>query len=81
MTAVFSQYKDSLGRPREGIHAARIPGLDVALWDVVGTICIAGGVAALAGWPIGKTILIALLLGVLAHALFGVRTRVHTLVS
>jgi len=64
------------GAPRTGFHAARVPWLDVALWDSVGTVAL-----ALAGRLIWGGALWAWLLGLLAagealHALCGVRTRV-----
>ena len=35
------------GPPRKGFHARRIPWLDVALWDVIGTVLIAVAIAYL----------------------------------
>ena len=74
----LSQYKDSLGQPRQGFHAARVPLLDVALWDTVGTIVIAICIALLFRVSIWKTVVAAFVLGTLMHIAFGVRTRLTT---
>jgi hypothetical protein len=66
-----------LGEPRQGFHAARIPVLDVALWDTVGTIVIAVVVAYLFNLPVWLTVAAAFLLGIYAHWLFGVNTRLN----
>jgi RsiW-degrading membrane proteinase PrsW (M82 family) len=77
---LLDKYKDALGVPRVGIHAARIPFLDYALWDVVGTI----GIAWLLVLVFAKDkswqntlrwIIIAFALGLFLHILFGVRTK------
>jgi hypothetical protein len=62
--------------PREGIHAYRIPGVDVAAVDIVGTA--AGGyvLAKYMDWSSTTTILSLFALSVPIHAMFGVRTRV-----
>jgi hypothetical protein len=76
----FSKYKDALGAPRTGFHSARIPWIDFALWDTVGTIVIVWLLVILFAKDTspGNTlfwILVALLIGVLFHLLFGVRTK------
>lgn len=71
------KYKDSLGKPNEGVHARRIFG--VAFWDVFMTIV---GGALIAKWfrvDTGKTILTLFVLGILAHRVFCVRTTIDKL--
>lgn len=74
----LSRFSDALGKPRQGFHAARIPVLDIALWDTVGTIAIAGGLAWALGGNVPFWILFAFALGVILHWVFGVKTRVAT---
>lgn len=76
----LSQYKDSLGQPRQGFHAARVPILDVALWDTVGTIVIATCIALMFRLSIWKTVVAAFVLGMLMHIAFDVRTRQTTII-
>jgi len=78
MEPPLAAYKDSLGEPRKGFHAARIPILDVALWDTLGTIVIAALVAYAFKWSAWKTILGAFVLATFLHWLFGVRTKMTT---
>ena len=73
---MLCQFQHVAGRPREGFHAARIPVIDVALWDVVGTICIA---IVLAHWfqtNVGWTLLMVFAVAVLLHWLFCVETTI-----
>jgi hypothetical protein len=67
--------KNLFGAPRTGVHAARIPVLDVALFDVLGTI--AGAWAIQRYVTPGQSfwvVLIALFItGELMHRLFCVR--------
>lgn len=75
----FSKYKDALGVPRTGFHSARIPWLDYALWDVVGTIGVTWVLVLLfakdKSFPNTlRWILFAFLLGLLLHLLFSVDT-------
>lgn len=66
-----------MSTPREGIHATRIPVLDVALWDVVGTVVVAVVVALVFRWPVWATLAGAFLLGVLVHAALKIKTRAN----
>jgi bacteriorhodopsin len=77
---LFSKYKDALGVPRTGFHAARIPYLDIALWDTIGTI----GITWLLVFVFAKDkswqntlrwFVFAFGLGLFLHILFGVKTK------
>ncbi len=79
----LSKYKNALGIPRTGFHAARIPFLDIALWDTLGTI----GITWLLVFMFSKNkswqntlrwIVFAFSLGLFLHILFGVRTKIMT---
>ena len=75
----LDRYKDALGVPRMGFHSARIPWLDYALWDVVGTIGVTWVLVLLfakdKSFPnTMRWILFAFLLGLLLHLLFSVDT-------
>jgi hypothetical protein len=67
----------NLGQPRQGFHAARVPVLDVALWDTVGTVAIAAGLAAGFGGGVGRWLAGLMALAVAAHAVCGTCTRLN----
>jgi bacteriorhodopsin len=74
------ELKDIFGLPRTGFHAQRIPILDIALWDTVGTIVITIILVQLfaVDKSIGNTlkwILFAFILGFVLHYTIGVRTK------
>ena len=71
----FSTYKDSLGKPREGFHATRLP-LDVAANDTLGTAAIALLVSTWYDISLWKSALGIFALGEAAHYVFGVDTAV-----
>ena len=71
------KYRDVFGRPGKGVHALRIPVVDLAAVDVVGALLVA--------WAIARTWRVSMLLtcaavfvcGVVVHAVFCVDTRVN----
>ncbi|APC25777.1 hypothetical protein BST79_gp264 [Only Syngen Nebraska virus 5] len=74
------ELKDIFGLPRTGIHAQRIPMLDIALWDTVGTIVITIILVQIFATDksVGNTlkwILFAFVLGFVLHYVIGVRTK------
>lgn len=76
---LLSRYRDILGTPRVGFHATRIPGLDYALWDTVGTLVITLFLvyffAKDKSWQNTlRWVIFAFCLGLILHVLFGVRT-------
>jgi hypothetical protein len=73
--------REAGGVPREGIHAARIPVIDVALWDVVFTVLGAAAVARWGRWNPWTVVLLALGLSLPAHLLCCVPTRMVTLLT
>lgn len=77
------ELKDIFGLPRTGIHAQRIPVLDIALWDTVGTIAITIVLVQL--FAVDKSIsntlkwiVFAFVLGFVLHYMIGVRTKMTT---
>jgi len=78
------ELKDIFGLPRTGIHTQRIPFLDIALWDTIGTIVITIILVMLFATDksignIFKWILFAFVLGFVLHYIIGVRTKLVTL--
>ena len=76
---LLAKYKDALGIPRVGFHAARIPLIDYALWDTVGTLVITLALvyffATDKSWQNTlRWVIFAFGLGLILHVLFGVRT-------
>ena len=68
------QYRDALGKPREGVHRYRI--LDVAVVDVVLTLLVAWAVSVGTQWPFWACALGLFLVGIVAHRAFCVHTKV-----
>lgn len=71
----FCQYRDVFGKAREGVHALRVPILDVAAVDLALT-CVAG--YFIAEWlrvSVWMAIVALLALSLLAHKLFCVNSR------
>ena len=75
------RYRNAGGAPRTGMHAARIPLLDLALWDVVGTLVAAGILAYALNVNAVWTALALLVLGTALHLVFCVRTTITQLFS
>ena len=76
---LLDKYKDILGVPGQGFHAARIPILNYALWDTVGTIAITWALVLIfakdKSWQNTlRWIVFAFSLGLFLHIIFGVRT-------
>jgi len=66
------QHRHALGRPGEGVHAARVG--DAALFDVVGTLVGAYAAHRASGVPLVVSIVGALVAGEAAHWYFCVDT-------
>ena len=71
---IFAKYRDIFGKPRQGFHEARIPGLDLALWDTLGTIFIAVVIGLVSGVSVWICIAVAFAVAIVLHWLFCVRT-------
>ena len=74
------ELKDIFGLPRTGIHARRIPVLDIALWDTIGTIVITLVLVQLFAvdksvYNTLKWLVFAFVLGFVLHYMIGVRTK------
>ena len=66
-----------LSTPRQGIHAHRIPGMDIATVDTVGTVVIAYGVSKYMNWPFLATAVGTFALGVGVHHVFKINSPLH----
>ncbi len=81
------QYKNLFGEPRTGIHALRIPIIDVGFYDVLFTILLGLFIAIfpilLFKTNVRNTLILSQIfvfaLGIFVHRLFCVRTRVDKL--
>jgi len=76
----LDKFRDALGKPRLGFHSARIPYVDYALNDVLGTIVVTSVLVLL--FAKNKSpqnmllwIIFAFVLGILLHIIFGVQTK------
>jgi hypothetical protein len=68
------KYRDIAGIPGQGVHSTRFIG--VAAFDLFGTIIIAFAVARYMNWDPVTTIILALILGEIAHLAFCVDTPI-----
>ncbi len=66
------------GNPREDIHAARIPVLDVASVDVIATLIGGYFVSQIWGYSLFYTIITLFIIAIISHRMFCVRTKVDT---
>lgn len=74
---MLCEYKNIFGKPREGFHKWRIPYLDMALFDVIGTILI---IWLITRWSKVNWIVVSLMiitLTVFLHLLFCVPTQLE----
>jgi len=71
------KYKDSLGKPNEGVHSYRLFG--IAVVDVILTILLAAFISFITNTPFVYTMIATFIAGIFAHRLFCVRTKVDTL--
>lgn len=75
---IFDKYKDIFGKPNEGVHAIRIPIINLAAVDVIGTILIAyilWLVIPQKRVSLLMMIVIIFALAEIMHILFGVKTK------
>ena len=73
----LSKYKDILGVPLLGIHSYRI--YNIAVVDVGLTILLASGISFYGNLPFVYTLIFLVILGILLHRLFSVRTTIDKL--
>ena len=66
-----------LSTPRQGIHAHRMPGIDIATVDTVGTVVIAYGVSKYMDWPFLATAVGTFAVGVGVHHIFKINSPLH----
>ena len=63
-------YNYIFGKPREGVHAMRIPVLDWALIDTLMTILLAWFISRLLKQPFWFVLIVTFLIGEIFHAIF-----------
>jgi hypothetical protein len=74
---MFCQHQNIFGKPREGAHSYRIPGVDLAAVDVAATFVLAFLIYLLVGHSLGYITAGLFGVGIIAHALFGVPTKLN----
>lgn len=74
---MLCKYKDSLGKPNQGIHQYRLFG--VAIVDVIMTIIAAGIISYFSKYNFLMILVILFLLGIILHRIFCVRTTIDKL--
>ena len=71
--SLLKEYKDILGKPKQGVHSYRI--LDVALTDYLMTIVLAFMLSYYTEIPVVITTIGLFTVGILLHIIFGVPTN------
>lgn len=71
------KYADIFGKPRESVHSIRL--FDLAIVDVLATFLVAL-LCYFLGWNLWITFLILIIIGVIAHRLFCVNTKMNTMI-
>lgn len=77
---MICKYKDSLGKPREGIHSYRIPVLDIALFDTLLTLLLAKVISIVFKIPFVLSLVVCFLSGIVLHKVFCVETKIDRVV-
>ncbi len=70
-----NKIKDIFGKPEEGVHAATLPGINLAAVDTIGTVALAAGISWYWETPFIPTLVGTFAVGELAHYALGVETR------
>ena len=76
---MFCQYRELLGRPREGLHAYRF--YDFAIVDIMLTFLGAWIISYFTKWPYHYTLPSLFLTGIVLHRLFCVQTTLDRLIG
>ena len=71
------QYKDILGKPREGIRKYRI--FDISIMDTAVVIIAGYFISWYMKWNIWLTLFVLFILGIIVHRMFCVRTGIAKL--
>jgi hypothetical protein len=66
------------GKPGEGVHAIRV--FDIAIIDVLATLLVAIVITLLTGWNLFAVSICLFVIGIVAHRLFCVKTKVDRLI-
>ena len=74
---MFCQYKDFFGAPNTGLHSYRI--FDIAVIDLLATIIVAYIIYKVLSYNFTCVLLTLLLLGIILHHMFCVKTTVDKL--
>lgn len=74
---MLCKYKNSLGKPKEGVHFYRL--FNIAIVDVLFTIIGAFLLSYVFNLPFVYVLLFLFLLGIVLHKLFCVETTIHKL--
>lgn len=72
------KYRHIFGKEKEGIHSYRI--FNIAVVDVLLTLVVCFAISAIFKTNIFVTIIIAFLIGILAHRIFCVNTTVNKMI-
>jgi hypothetical protein len=70
------EFKDILGKPREGVHKLRDPIFDTALTDVLMTGIGAFLISRMTNYRFMMVFLVLFVLGIVLHRVFCVRTTI-----
>lgn len=71
------KYKDMFGEPGKGFHSIRL--FNIAILDLLGTVAIALLISKLFKTSFLYTLIILLIIGIISHRVFCVRTTIDKL--
>lgn len=74
----LSKYKNAFGKPGEGVRRYRI--FNIAIFDFLVTMIIVYLLCWFTKLPYWNTLIIILILGIIIHRVFGVRTGIDKIV-
>lgn len=77
MNSGLCSYKDIFGKPNEGVHKYRF--FNIAIIDLLFTIIVAYLISKYYEWDFKYVLILLILLGIIMHRLFCVRTTIDKL--
>jgi hypothetical protein len=77
MSCPFAKHSEIFGKPNEGVHSYRL--FDIAVVDLLATALVSGAISFTFNKNFIVILLILLLLGIIFHRLFCVKTSIDKL--
>jgi hypothetical protein len=78
MSCPLKKYSNIFGEPNTGFHSARL--LDIAIYDLLGTIAISGVISYFLKYNFFLVLIIIMIIAILLHRIFCVNTTINKLI-